>query len=45
MFVFLTEKTKTDFAHIKTILNLHVNLRKNYSKPLRFDDEISSAEE
>jgi len=43
LFMFLTEKTKTDFAHIETILNWHVNLRKNYPKPLRFD-ETSSAD-
>ena len=41
--MFLTEKTKTDVAHIETILRWHVNLRKNYSKPLRFD-ETSSAD-
>jgi len=28
MFMFLTEKTKTDFEHIETIFNWHVNLRK-----------------
>ena len=45
MFMFLTEKTKTDFAHTsnETILNWHVKLQKNYSKPLRFD-ETSSAD-
>jgi len=42
MFMFLTEKTKTDFAHIETILNWHVNLQKNYSKPLRFDETLSA---
>ena len=43
LFMCLTEKTKTDFVHIETILNWHVNLRKNYSKPLWFD-ETSSAD-
>jgi len=43
MFMFLTENTKTDFLHIETILNWHVNLRKNFSKPLLFD-ETSSAD-
>jgi len=34
--------SQTDFTHIETILNWHVNLRKKYAKPLRFDKILSA---